>query len=366
MAFIIVDELNDIVPDRKRVDPIFQNLKGGMVVWDAELKCHFASDSLSLLLGGHEAPASITSPTSLIGSPTLSSGRYQRYFNTIQGPRYIDTTVQPVVNRSQEVIGYIAICQDITELQEPLQYQTKLIELLKGVAKGATPFQASEMIYKCVQLFGFREMRIVLNKNQTLHTLCQIMDGHVETISSQWEHSLKHDMGNPLLVMVQDFIKTGLIFPKVFQPHSTSYTPDTNYSDLICLPVVDQGELLGFMTLASPTFQISQEATLPHGRLSNFISELAPVFRRVFFHTNHEADDFHRLRIRLENYNLNQKQIRILEMLVRGESNKGIAEAIHLSEQGVKYHVGNLLEKFDSKNRVELRGKLNTILKAAN
>ncbi|MDZ4677175.1 MAG: LuxR C-terminal-related transcriptional regulator [Oligoflexia bacterium] len=365
MAFV-VDELNDIVPDRKRVDPIFQNLKGGMVVWDADHNCHFASDSLSLLLGGHEAPTSITTPSSLIGTPTLISGRYQRYINTTQGPRYIDTTVQPVVNRDQKIIGYVAICQDITELQEPLQYQTKFIELLKGVAKGITPYQASEMIYKCVQHFGFREMRIILFKNGILQTMCQIMDGHAETISSQWEHSLRSDPHNPLLLQLQEFHRTGLIYPKVFQPNTASYSSEVSYTDLICLPIVDQNELLGFLTLATPTFLISNETLRPHGKLSIFADELAPVMRRIFFYTGHDADEYHRLRTRLENYNLNQKQIRILEMLIRGESNKGIAEAIHLSEQGVKYHVGNLLEKFESKNRVELRGKLNQILKATN
>ncbi len=61
---------------------------------------------------------------------------------------------------------------------------------------------------------------------------------------------------------------------------------------------------------------------------------------------------------KLENLNLNLTQIRVLEMLMKGLSNKEIADVVNLSEQGVKYHVGNLFKRFESSNRSTLRSKI--------
>lgn len=61
---------------------------------------------------------------------------------------------------------------------------------------------------------------------------------------------------------------------------------------------------------------------------------------------------------KLENLNLNLTQIRVLEMLMKGLSNKEIADVVNLSEQGVKYHVGNLFKRFESPNRSTLRSKI--------
>jgi DNA-binding NarL/FixJ family response regulator len=61
---------------------------------------------------------------------------------------------------------------------------------------------------------------------------------------------------------------------------------------------------------------------------------------------------------KLEGLNLNSTQIKILEMLMKGLSNKEIAGVVKLSEQGVKYHVGNLFKRFDTNNRGELRDKI--------
>jgi two-component system response regulator FixJ len=61
---------------------------------------------------------------------------------------------------------------------------------------------------------------------------------------------------------------------------------------------------------------------------------------------------------KLENLNLNFTQIRVLEMVMKGLSNKEIADIVNLSEQGVKYHVGNLFKRFESSNRSTLRSKI--------
>lgn len=51
---------------------------------------------------------------------------------------------------------------------------------------------------------------------------------------------------------------------------------------------------------------------------------------------------------------LNTSQRAVLELLVAGRSNREIAEAVHLSENTVKFHVSELLRKAGARNRVEL------------
>jgi len=50
---------------------------------------------------------------------------------------------------------------------------------------------------------------------------------------------------------------------------------------------------------------------------------------------------------------LTEREHQILELLVEGLSNVDIAERVYLSENTVKKHVSNILEKFHSNNRVE-------------
>ncbi len=61
---------------------------------------------------------------------------------------------------------------------------------------------------------------------------------------------------------------------------------------------------------------------------------------------------------RLQSLNLNSTQIKILDMLLKGLGNKEIASRVNLSEHGVKYHVRNLLRRFESSDRSELRNKI--------
>lgn len=64
----------------------------------------------------------------------------------------------------------------------------------------------------------------------------------------------------------------------------------------------------------------------------------------------------------LQKLDLNSTRIRILECVLTGMSNKEIASRMHLSEQGIKYHVGHLLKKFIAKNRAELKAKVLDII----
>jgi DNA-binding NarL/FixJ family response regulator len=77
-----------------------------------------------------------------------------------------------------------------------------------------------------------------------------------------------------------------------------------------------------------------------------------------------EKDDIG-VRAKLENLNLSHAQIRITELLLQGLSNKQIANVVNLSEQGVKYHLSNLLEKFQVENRIDLRSKIRHLMTEA-
>ncbi len=69
---------------------------------------------------------------------------------------------------------------------------------------------------------------------------------------------------------------------------------------------------------------------------------------------------------KLQPYGFTAKEMEILNLLFRGERNKNIAETVHLSEQGVKYHVSHFLKKFAVFNRRQLQMKLLDITKQKN
>ena len=54
---------------------------------------------------------------------------------------------------------------------------------------------------------------------------------------------------------------------------------------------------------------------------------------------------------------LSSREREVLEMLLAGRTNAEIGEALFISENTVKYHVKNILQKTGCKNRVDLQGK---------
>jgi NarL family two-component system response regulator LiaR len=54
---------------------------------------------------------------------------------------------------------------------------------------------------------------------------------------------------------------------------------------------------------------------------------------------------------------LSKLEKEILALVVEGDSNRDIAEKIHLSPNTVKFHVRQLLQKLDVDNRTELAHK---------
>ncbi len=51
---------------------------------------------------------------------------------------------------------------------------------------------------------------------------------------------------------------------------------------------------------------------------------------------------------------LTTKEVDILGLLVKGESNKKIADALHISENTVKIHLRNIMEKLHLQNRLQI------------
>jgi len=54
--------------------------------------------------------------------------------------------------------------------------------------------------------------------------------------------------------------------------------------------------------------------------------------------------------------NLTKREVELLRLMVDGTSNKGIAEKLFISENTVKYHIRNILQKLDVQNRTEAVG----------
>ena len=51
---------------------------------------------------------------------------------------------------------------------------------------------------------------------------------------------------------------------------------------------------------------------------------------------------------------LTSREVETLELLVRGDTNKEIADALHVSENTVKLHLRNIMEKLHLQNRIQL------------
>jgi two-component system NarL family response regulator len=50
---------------------------------------------------------------------------------------------------------------------------------------------------------------------------------------------------------------------------------------------------------------------------------------------------------------LTKREIQLLRWMAEGYSNKAIAEQLFISENTVKYHIRNILQKLDVQNRTE-------------
>ena len=68
-------------------------------------------------------------------------------------------------------------------------------------------------------------------------------------------------------------------------------------------------------------------------------------FRKMDLAAEHPVEDYEALTFR---------EIETLELLVKGDTNKEIAEMLHVSENTVKLHLRNIMEKLHLQNRIQL------------
>jgi DNA-binding NarL/FixJ family response regulator len=85
-----------------------------------------------------------------------------------------------------------------------------------------------------------------------------------------------------------------------------------------------------------------------------------PVRHEQLFNTIQRAIDSVKKnqKYQLSCLDLNTQQQAILEMLISGLTNQQIAKNVNLSEPTIKYHVGKLLKKYETADRIELKTKI--------
>lgn len=62
----------------------------------------------------------------------------------------------------------------------------------------------------------------------------------------------------------------------------------------------------------------------------------------------------HELRSSPQDFRLTRREREILRLIVQGDTNKGIAEQLTVSEDTVKHHLTNIFDKTGASNRLEL------------
>jgi DNA-binding CsgD family transcriptional regulator len=377
---IIANSLNQFTNCEFEFGFPLKYLNGGLALWDADLHCQHMNDYLRDILGIPYGPIDKWDPSSTLldreflgkagqlSAKNTDGWQTRKTYITDKGVRFIDMVVRPIQKTDGTTLGYLSVCQDVTSHHEPLVFQGRLNGLLRCVAMNDSPDTTAQVIYDCTELLGFRDATIVVfdtNVNK-LEVAARITRGYAQEKEGSWSLEVEVDH-NPLIKATREFLKTGKISNMIFNDTNNSGW-DWAKCPYACLPIIHENNLLGFLVLAqSHCFSLTPELLDSAGRTTLFLRDLSPVFKRVYIDPRN-SDVYRKwalMRERLERMNLNQKQITILEMIAKGETNKGIAHVVNLSEQGVKYHVGNLLEIFQTKNRLELRSKLHKIMQTA-
>lgn len=62
--------------------------------------------------------------------------------------------------------------------------------------------------------------------------------------------------------------------------------------------------------------------------------------------------------IQLQEKNLSPRECEVVQFLTRGYRNQEIAAALGIKERTVRFHVGNILQKLNAKNRTEVAYRL--------
>lgn len=82
---------------------------------------------------------------------------------------------------------------------------------------------------------------------------------------------------------------------------------------------------------------------------------LVKEFRRLAINdgASEENGQFHQTEVRRPLHLLTRRECEVLQMLADGKSNRGIGEALFISEKTVKNHVSNILQKMNVNDRTQ-------------
>jgi two-component system, NarL family, response regulator DegU len=81
---------------------------------------------------------------------------------------------------------------------------------------------------------------------------------------------------------------------------------------------------------------------------------LVKEYRRLAINDgNQEGGQFHQSEVRRPLHLLTRRECEVLQMLADGKSNRGIGEALFISEKTVKNHVSNILQKMNVNDRTQ-------------
>jgi DNA-binding NarL/FixJ family response regulator len=81
-------------------------------------------------------------------------------------------------------------------------------------------------------------------------------------------------------------------------------------------------------------------------------ASIAPVLAHKLLHEfKNMAEQLQHKKI--DEYQLSKRELEVLELVVKGQSNYEISEKLYISEHTVKKHLGNILDKLHVKNRIQ-------------
>ncbi|MBN1298628.1 MAG: response regulator transcription factor [Actinobacteria bacterium] len=148
--------------------------------------------------------------------------------------------------------------------------------------------------------------------------------------------------------------------------------PDVILMDLD-MPVMDGVSAIKILNAENPDIKIMALTSFPDKKMvreafkagaSGYMlknaspQEIASAIREAFsgrVSMSREIADalFEEIKKPAQNYNLGEQELKILNLLAKGYSNKKISEILYISQHTVKFHISNILSKMGAATRAE-------------
>lgn len=95
---------------------------------------------------------------------------------------------------------------------------------------------------------------------------------------------------------------------------------------------------------------VSEGGSYLHPRVTH---NLVLEYRRLAEESSRQGTSDNRIEYRKPLHLLTRRECEVLQLLADGKSNRGVAEALYISEKTVKNHVSNILQKMDCNDRTQ-------------